>query len=151
MEFIFRRAGPEDADIVRTLTREAYAKWVPVIGREPKPMAADYHAAVRNHLIDIAFLDKTLAGLIEIIPHTDHILIENVAVAPAMQGRGLGKTLVARVENFARTRGTPLVRLYTNAKFESNIELYQRLGYEIERQGEFHGGVVVHMMKRLAP
>jgi ribosomal protein S18 acetylase RimI-like enzyme len=151
MEFTFRRAGPEDADIVRTLTREAYAKWVPVIGREPKPMAADYHAAVRNHMIDMAFSGEALAGLIEIIPHTDHILIENVAVAPVMQGRGLGKMLVARAEDFARTRGTPLVRLYTNAKFESNIELYQRLGYEIERQDEFRGGVVVHMMKRLAP
>ena len=151
MAFTFRRAGPGDAEIVRTLTREAYAKWVPVIGREPKPMAADYHAAVRNHLIDMAFLDDTLAGLIEIIPHTDHILIENVAVALAMQGRGLGKTLVTRAEGLARERGTPLVRLYTNAKFESNIEFYQRLGYEIERLDEYRGGIVVHMMKQLAP
>ena len=31
-----RRAAAADAAAVRALTREAYAKWVPVIGREPQ-------------------------------------------------------------------------------------------------------------------
>ena len=44
------RARPEDAPAIRDLTRAAYAKWVPVIGREPKPMGADYDLAVRAHL-----------------------------------------------------------------------------------------------------
>jgi ribosomal protein S18 acetylase RimI-like enzyme len=151
MNFTFRRAGPDDAEIVRTLTRQAYAKWVPVIGREPKPMAANYHAAVRNHLIDMAFSGDALAGLIEIIPHTDYYLIENVAVAPEMQGRGLGKILMQRAEDEARSRGLSLIRLYTNAKFASNIELYQRLGYDVERLEDFRGRQITHMMKRLAP
>ena len=47
-----RRAGLGDAAAVRALTRSAYAKWVPVIGREPKPMTADYAEAVRRHAID---------------------------------------------------------------------------------------------------
>ena len=33
-----RRATPRDAEAVRALTRAAYAKWVPLIGREPRPM-----------------------------------------------------------------------------------------------------------------
>jgi len=37
-----------DASAIRALTREAYAKWVPVIGREPKPMMADYAKAVQS-------------------------------------------------------------------------------------------------------
>ncbi len=56
-----------DAAAVRVLTREAYAKWVPVIGREPLPMRADHDEAVRQHRIDLAFLDGGLAGLIETI------------------------------------------------------------------------------------
>jgi hypothetical protein len=40
-----RRATPPDAPAVRDLTRAAYAKWVPVLGREPLPMTADYDAA----------------------------------------------------------------------------------------------------------
>ena len=35
-----RLAGPADADAIGALTREAYAKWVALVGREPKPMTA---------------------------------------------------------------------------------------------------------------
>ena len=45
-----RRATATD---VRTLARSAYAKWAPQIGREPKPMTADYDRAVAEHIIDL--------------------------------------------------------------------------------------------------
>lgn len=60
-----RRANGTDAAAIRDLTRAAYAKWVAVIGREPKPMGADYEAAVRIHRFDLLFVDDVLAGLIE--------------------------------------------------------------------------------------
>ena len=41
-ELELRRAVMADAPAVAALTRDAYAKWVPLIGREPKPMTADY-------------------------------------------------------------------------------------------------------------
>ncbi|HZY55656.1 MAG TPA: GNAT family N-acetyltransferase, partial [Reyranella sp.] len=37
----FRSAAPGDAAAIRALVRAAYAKWVPVLGREPRPMQAD--------------------------------------------------------------------------------------------------------------
>ena len=37
-----RVAHAEDADAIRALTREAYAKWVGLTGREPLPMRVDY-------------------------------------------------------------------------------------------------------------
>ena len=49
-----RQGVPADAAAIRELTREAYAKWLPVIGREPKPMTADYEEAVRKHRFDLA-------------------------------------------------------------------------------------------------
>jgi GNAT superfamily N-acetyltransferase len=147
----FRRAIPENAELVRTLTRTAYAKWVPVIGREPKPMMADHAAAIRNHLVDLAFSEQTLAGLVEMVAHDDHLLIENVAVLPEMQRKGVGKALVARAERQARLLGLPVVRLYTNAKFESNIQFYQRLGYVVERLEAYRGGHITHLTKTLPP
>jgi hypothetical protein len=78
-------ATAADAGAIRSLTRQAYAKWVPVIGREPKPMTADYAEAVNRHRIDLLYLDGRLAALIEMIPETDHLLIENVAVSPAFR------------------------------------------------------------------
>jgi hypothetical protein len=81
-----RRGVPTDAEAVREVTRAAYAKWVPTIGREPKPMNADYDAALREHLVDLLHLDGHLAALIETIPQADHLLIENVAVLPTLPG-----------------------------------------------------------------
>jgi ribosomal protein S18 acetylase RimI-like enzyme len=145
-----RRATAADAAAVRALTRLAYAKWVPLIGREPKPMQADYDRAVRQHRIDLAVLDGALAGLIETIDRPDHLLIENVAVAPAFQNRGLGRRLMAHAEDLAAAQRLAEVRLYTNARFIENVALYRRLGYRIDREETGAFGIAVHMSKRLA-
>jgi ribosomal protein S18 acetylase RimI-like enzyme len=144
-----RRAVAADAPAIRALTRLAYAKWVPVAGREPLPMRADYDAAVRNHRIDLLYKDGELAALIETVAETDHLLIENVAVSPAFQGRGLGRTLMAHAERLAATSGYTAVRLYTNKLFTDNVTLYQRLGYRIDREESLNGGTAVHMGKTL--
>jgi ribosomal protein S18 acetylase RimI-like enzyme len=147
---VLRQAVAADAPAVRELTRDAYAKWVPLIGREPKPMMADYDAAIQNHRIDLLYLDGELAALIETIPEADPLLIENVAVSPAYQGRGLGRRLVAHAEELALSRGRAEVRLYTNKMFTENVGLYEKLGYRIEREEAFTGGgVIVHMSKRV--
>jgi ribosomal protein S18 acetylase RimI-like enzyme len=144
-----RRAAPADAGAIRDLTRAAYAKWVPVIGREPKPMAADYDAAVRDHMIDLLHVGGDLAALIETIVAADHLLIENVAVAPAFQERGYGRRLMAHAEQLAVSLGHAETRLYTNKLFDRNVRLYRRLGYRVDREEAFPGGVVVHMSKAL--
>jgi ribosomal protein S18 acetylase RimI-like enzyme len=142
-----RRAVASDASAIRTLTREAYAKWVPLIGREPKPMTADYAEAVRRHRIDLLHLDGALAALIETIAEADHLMVENVAVSPAFQGRGLGRKLMAHAEQIAASSGRGEIRLYTNKLFAQNIELYRTLGYRIDREEVLEIGVAVHMSK----
>jgi GNAT superfamily N-acetyltransferase len=146
-----RRAAAADAAAVRTLTRQAYAKWVPVIGREPKPMAADYDEAVQKHRIDLVYCDGVLAGLIEMIPEVDHLLVENVAVAPGLQKRGLGRYLMAHAEEVARALDHSEVRLYTNKLFADNVELYRRLGYRIDHEARTERGIAVYMSKDLGP
>lgn len=146
-----RLATADDIPAISALVREAYGKWVPVIGREPLPMRADYALAVARHRIDLYEHAGQLAGLIETIPQDDHLLIENVAVAPACQGQGLGRRLLAHAEHLAQARGQELVRLYTNAAFAQNVAFYQRQGYLIEREEPFMGGMTVYFWKRLAP
>jgi ribosomal protein S18 acetylase RimI-like enzyme len=146
-----RRATPPDAAAVRDLTRAAYAKWVPVIGREPLPMTADYDVAVREHIVDMLHLDGKLAALIEMYPEADHLLIVNVAVLPAYQGRGYGRALLVHAEELARSLGLPELRLYTSVHLTENVKLYERAGYTVDREEEAspHLGVFVYMSKRL--
>jgi ribosomal protein S18 acetylase RimI-like enzyme len=148
---LIRQGVATDAAAIRDLTRAAYAKWVPVIGREPKPMTADYSEALRNNRFDLLFIDGTLAALIETIPHADHLLIENVAVSPSCQGQGLGTKLMAHAEHMASASGLPEIRLYTNMLFAENVRLYRKLGYKIDRQEDFRGGVAIFMSKPVHP
>jgi ribosomal protein S18 acetylase RimI-like enzyme len=146
---VLRRAGPGDAAAVRALTRAAYAAWVPVIGREPLPMAADYERAVREHLVDLLERDGAAVALIEMRAAADHLLVVNVAVSPGHQGRGHGRALLAHAEDVARSLGLGEMRLYTNGRFARNIALYRRLGYRLDREEAWQGGVTVHMSRRL--
>jgi ribosomal protein S18 acetylase RimI-like enzyme len=122
---------------------------VPLIGREPKPMTADYDDAVAKHRFDLLYVEGTLAALIETIREADHLLVENVAVSPSFQGRGLGRRLMAHAEELAASSGFREIRLYTNQRFAENIELYRRLGYRVDRQDLLPVGTVVHMSKQL--
>ena len=147
---MIRRAGESDVAAVRELTRTAYAKWVPVIGREPRPMTADYELAVHDHLVDLLYMGSRLVGLIETAPDTDHLLIVNVAVAPGLRRQGHGRTLMAHAEDVARSLELKEMRLYTNARFTENVRLYLQLGYGTDRE-EVHPqfGEAVYMSKRI--
>jgi len=144
---LLRPATADDAGAIRALTREAYAKWVPVIGREPLPMTADYDEAVRKHRIDLLEVDGKLAALIETAPDNEHLLIENIAVSPAFQNKGLGRKLLAHAEQVAASLGHSVIRLYTNKSFAENVLLYQKVGCGIDREENFMGGVTVYMSK----
>jgi len=141
-----RRATPDDAAAVRALVRAAYAKWVPVIGREPQPMMADYDQAVRNHIVDLLFVDDELTALIELVFEPECLLIENVAVRPDQAGRGHGRALLAHAVEVARSNGRKRLRLFTNRLMAENIALYRRLGYAIDQEETTPDGRrVVHM------
>jgi ribosomal protein S18 acetylase RimI-like enzyme len=145
----FRAAQPGDAPAIRNLVRAAYAKWVPIIGREPRPMQADYDAAVREHDFDIATRNREMVALIETMLRDDHLWIENIAVAPQAQGQGLGTLLLERTEARARAAGRTELRLLTNGKMDVNITLYRRVGFTFDKEEPFGDGTVVYMSKRL--
>jgi GNAT superfamily N-acetyltransferase len=147
---VTRPAHPDEAAAIRALVRAAYARWVPVIGREPRPMTADYEAAVRDHRFDIVDApDGTILALIETEVRNDCFWIENIAVEPAAQGQGLGPQLLAFADRLAREAGRTELRLLTNGKMIANIRLYLATGYAIDREEPYGDGTVVYMSRKL--
>jgi ribosomal protein S18 acetylase RimI-like enzyme len=113
-------------------------------------MTADYEVAVRDHVVDMLHLDGEPAALIEMRPEADHLLIVNVAVSPAYQGRGWGRALLAHAEKLTRSLGLGEMRLYTNGRLTDNLKLYERVGYRVDREEVSpHLGVTVYMSKPL--
>jgi ribosomal protein S18 acetylase RimI-like enzyme len=144
-----RRATIADATALNALARAAYAIYVPVIGREPQPMATDWQTLFA--LQEIWIVDGPsgpLASLaLEVEP--DHVVIWSVAVAPEHQRKGLGRGLLEFADARSRALKRPEIRLFTNAKMVRNIALYQRLGYAETRREDLPDRIIVHMSKRL--
>jgi ribosomal protein S18 acetylase RimI-like enzyme len=144
-----RRAVIADAPALNALARAAYAIYLPVIGREPQPMATDWQTLFASQ--EIWIVDGPagpLASLaLEVEP--DHVVIWSVAVLPEHQRQGTGRRLLEFAEARSRELKRPEIRLFTNAKMVRNIALYQRLGYVETRREELPDRVIVHMGKRL--
>ncbi|WP_229478716.1 GNAT family N-acetyltransferase [Mycolicibacterium mageritense] len=133
-----RQAVVDDAVPITRIVTDAYTPYVDRIGRSPAPMGVDYHALVTqtDHVRVLADVDG-VAGVIVLVPEADHLLIENVAVAPRAQGRGYGRSLLRYAEQQARLAGYGETRLYTNVAMVENLALYSRLGYvEVDRRHE---------------
>ena len=144
-----RRGAAGDVDLIRSFTRAAYAKWIPLIGREPLPMAADYETALRQHRFDLLYKDGVLAALIETITRDDHLHIQNLCVSPKFQRLGLGRQLLNYAQEMAKQKNLPALRLDTNKYFTGNVDLYLRHGFSIAWEKPVDGGVHVHMVKHM--
>ena len=88
-------------------------------------------------------------GLLVLIPEADAMLLDNVAVHPSAQGRGLGRQMMMFAEQAARDAGYKAIRLYTNAMMTENIALYARVGYVETHRGVEKGLHRVYMTKKL--
>jgi GNAT superfamily N-acetyltransferase len=66
----------------------------------------------------------TVAGVVDGCAHLDQ-----VSVLPEHQGRGIGRALIERVEDWAREAGLAAITLTTFADVPWNGPLYEHLGY----------------------
>jgi ribosomal protein S18 acetylase RimI-like enzyme len=144
---MLRLATPEDGPAIAALTDAAYAKYIPLIGRKPQPMTADYAQMAAEGPIWLMYLEEQLAGLLVLELEPEAMLIYSVVVRPDLQGRGLGHRLLALAEEEALKAGYGQIRLYTNEHFTANIELYRRVGYVETRREAYLGTRLVHMAK----
>lgn len=148
-EVSLRPATEADLPAILRIVEAAYSPWVERIGQRPKPMDEDYAALVTRGRAEMAEREGAPVALLVLEWEADHMLLENLAVAPEAQGSGLGTALLAAAEKRAREAGVPEIRLYTHVKMASNIAFYTRHGYEETHRAEEHGRQRVFMTKRL--
>jgi GNAT superfamily N-acetyltransferase len=135
---------------ITALVRAAYAVYVRRINREPAPMTDDHAIQVSNGWVHVAEDDGVMVGVLVVVPGTDHLLIDNVAVHPAAQGRGVGGLLLKTAETAARRLGVGELRLYTNEAMRENLAYYPRRGYRETHRGIESGFARVYFAKTLA-
>jgi len=145
-----RGARAEEAGRIGEIARAAYEKYVPRIGRAPAPMTADFAAEIAAGRVVVIEADGKVAGYMIAWPEAVGYFIDNIAVDPAWQGRGLGRRLMEHGEHEARRNALAAVRLYTNAAMTENLALYGRLGFVETHRAIEQGFSRVFMRRALA-
>lgn len=145
-----RVAQLEDLAGIEALVADAYRDYIPRIGCKPGPMLDDYAARIRAGQAYVLAEGAQIQALLVLINEAPVLLLDNLAVAPACQGRGLGRHLLAFAEQVARDTGCTSIRLYTNEAMTENIAIYTRAGYRETHRAQANGLRRVYMSKALA-
>ncbi|WP_310621732.1 GNAT family N-acetyltransferase [Flexibacterium corallicola] len=152
MKIEFRQAELSDLDVVHAITKGAYAKWLPALGYAPYPTEEDHSLWIKKGQITLACEAGRTLGLIILELDKNPAYIVSIAVDPENIRKGVGRSLMAQAELSARLEGKVAIKLYTNLLMESNIHLYESLGYHECGRGEHPmrpGFTIVAMQKEL--
>lgn len=129
-----RQAAAVDAEAVAACVNAAYALYIERMDRPPAPMLAGYAELIAERAVWVLPGPGRLRGILVMMPRGDHLFLENIAVHPEDQGKGLGRMLMAFVEQQARALGLAAIELYTNEVMTENLAFYPRLGFlEVSR------------------
>jgi ribosomal protein S18 acetylase RimI-like enzyme len=130
-----RRATAEDLPAIRAVIDAAYAGYLTRMDKPPAPMFRDYGPSVEAGTTWVT--GSPVTAVLTLYPRDDHLYVENVAVDPGAQGRGLGRALMEFAEQEAARRGLGRMALVTHEAMTENQAIYARLGYvEVERRSE---------------
>ncbi|MDT3444578.1 MULTISPECIES: N-acetyltransferase [unclassified Pseudofrankia] len=126
-----RRAVTADAAEMAGLADRSYRPYVARMdGRRPGPMDADYAATIDD--AEVWVVDgpaHRLRAFLVLVPGPDGLLLENIAVDPVAQGRGLGGALLRLAEEQALAHAHTSIWLYTHVSMVENQRIYAARGY----------------------
>jgi ribosomal protein S18 acetylase RimI-like enzyme len=144
---VLRHATAADLPAIKALIEAAYARYRTRMDKPPGPVLRDYRPSVEEGTTWVT--GSPIAAVLTLYPREDHLLVENVAVHPDAQGRGLGRHLMSFAEREAARRGLTRMTLYTHVVMTENQAIYTHLGYtEVYRRSE-NGYQRIYMEKSL--
>jgi tRNA (guanine37-N1)-methyltransferase len=141
--FAVARVAPSDAGELLTLQR---ACWVQEAHDNPgvripalQESLADVQEWITHGVVLVVRAGDRLVGAVRGTPRDQTWDIGRVMVAPDLQGQGLGRWLLARIEEEAPAEATAY-ELFTGAGSLRNQRMYKKAGYRLA--GELEPGVV---------
>jgi GNAT superfamily N-acetyltransferase len=130
-----RRATAADLPAIRAVIDAAYARYLTRMDKPPGPMLRDYGPSIEAGTTWV--VGSPVSAVLTLYPRDDHLLIENIAVHPSAQGRGLGRALMGFAEQEAAHHGFTRMTLFTHEVMTESQAIYIHLGYrETARRAE---------------
>lgn len=126
-------ASQADADGFRALNEEWISRLFTLVDEDRAVLADPFGRIVEQGgdvLVVRAASDDAVIGCVALLAHPDGVFeLAKMAVAPAAQGSGIGRRLIAAAISRARELGGSRVFLGTNSKLEPAVHLYERAGF----------------------
>ncbi len=147
-DLVICKASLSDTHRIQQCVDAAYHHYIDRIGKPPGPMLDDYHKLIQQHSVFTAKLDETI-GVLVLVKVSSGILLDNIAIHPDYQGKGLGQKLLKFAESQAIDQGFKSLDLYTHECMTENIAIYKKRGYIEKERKEEYGYRRIYMRKLL--
>ncbi|MGO2519732.1 MAG: GNAT family N-acetyltransferase [Microbacterium sp.] len=150
-EIVLSRISPDDAGEVLTVQRAAFVSEALIYGTADMPPLTQTLEQVRAELAEadgwVARIENRLVGAIRVRQTDDLLLVGRIAIAPDVQGSGIGRALLEAAE---ADSSAPEAELFTGSLSEANVHLYESCGYRItDRVDQGDGTSQLFMRKPL--
>ncbi|KRB39104.1 GNAT family N-acetyltransferase [Microbacterium sp. Root180] len=150
-----RAIAEEDAGETLTLQRAAFVQEALIYDSVQMPPLTQSLEELRAELVEnlgcVARDGGRMVGAVRARADGDLLLIGRLAIAPDVQGRGIGSRLLEAVERRGREAGCREAELFTGSLSEANLRLYARTGYRETTRVEGDDGIEqVFLRKSLA-
>ncbi|WP_026147624.1 GNAT family N-acetyltransferase [Limimaricola hongkongensis] len=133
-DWTIRRAVPEDTAALTACFARGYAQYADL--PDLPPVTRGIGDDIANHYVWLAESGAGILGGAVLVIGPGRARLSNIAVDPDAAGRGIGRALLALVEEEASAWGAQTITLTTHAAMEGTHRFYDRLGWrETGRSG----------------
>ena len=135
-----KSASIQDIQLIRELNMQVWPQtYIPIIGKEQvtymldlfyTPRSLEKQMTVQGHRFIICYSGgqpAAFASYSEIEPHI--FKLQKIYILPAMQGRGIGKFMLAHIVNDIKSMGATALRLNVNIHNHAAMAFYKRTGF----------------------
>ena len=138
-------ATPDDAPQVYQIMQAAFAEYIGVLVPPSTVQAEtvdDTRRAIEQGGAVLAWFDGKAVGSARYAFHDEGhtCYIGRVSVLPGYRGHGIASSMVTYIEGIAREKGSEEMEIVVRMILETNVHLYERLGYHIESTWEHPKG-----------
>jgi GNAT superfamily N-acetyltransferase len=135
MKIVVREMNPKDAETVNALSKEL--GYPLSVEQTLQNINAVLHS--RDHTAFVAEYENRVVGwigaaqavMIEVMPHCE---INGLVIDEHYRGTGIGKLLIEKVKQWAKSRGNDKIGLHCNLKRVEAHSFYQHLGFREAKQ-----------------
>ncbi len=146
-----RLAVAWDTTTIAAIAESAYSRYIPLIGKRPAPMDADFGKHIERGETFVLEIDGVVSGFIIHFATSMGWFVENIAVDANCQGAGIGFQLMCDADQRCLASGCDRIYLYTNEVMTDTFSWYLKHDFLETHRTTEDGFNRIYMEKLVVP